>query len=482
MVHFELLNLLPVFPEITVTLAALVLLLLGAFKGNEYFSSQVYLSVGFVALAVFWLFLIPDYRMDAFGMTFVHNGFTSFCKILVLVSCAFVMMLSAGAYRTAPADATCEFPIVMLLAVVGMMVMISANSLLVLYMGLELQSLALYILAAFHRNNLKSSEAGLKYFVLGSLSSGLLLYGISLIYGFAGTIGFADLGALLTSGDKLSLGVLVGMIFVMVGILFKISAVPFHMWTPDVYEGSPISVTVFFATAPKVAAVALLIRVLQDPFGGLVVQWQQIIQVVAVITMIVGALGAIRQTNIKRLLAYSSIGHVGYILVAVAASSRAGVSAVLIYLAIYVVMSLGIFACIMLLRTKENSFEDIGSFAGLSKTKPLVAFAIAVMMFSMAGIPPLAGFFGKFFVFKAAIDKGLIALALIGVISSVIAAFYYLRIVKVLYFDEASVPVTREFQPEIKYIALFATVFNFLFFIKFTPLVSMAENAATSLF
>jgi NADH-quinone oxidoreductase subunit N len=314
--------------------------------------------------------------------------------------------------------------------------MISANDLIALYVGLELQSLSLYVIAAMKRDQLRSTEAGLKYFVLGALSSGLLLYGCSLIYGFAGTTSFESLADQLGVVEEAPIGLIVGLVFLSAGLAFKVSAVPFHMWTPDVYEGAPTPVTAFFAVAPKIAAMALLLRVMLGPFGDLVEEWRQIVWAISVGSMVLGALAAIAQTNIKRLMAYSSIGHVGYALMGLAAGTEQGAGAVMLYLAIYLVMNVGTFACILSMKVNDRMVENISDLAGLSKARPGMAFAMMLFMFSLAGIPPLAGFFGKFFVFAAAIDQGLIYLAIIGALASVISAFYYLRIIKVMYFDE----------------------------------------------
>ena len=315
--------------------------------------------------------------------------------------------------------------------------MVSANDLIALYLGLELQSLSLYVLAAFRRDTLRSSEAGLKYFVLGALSSGMLLYGCSLIYGFLGATGFDAIAAAVGGGDSVARRRVVGLVFLLAGLCFKVSAAPFHMWTPDVYEGAPTPVTALFSVAPKIAALALFIRVLMEPFGDLTDKWQQIIVVVAILSMAIGAFTAIVQENIKRLMAYSSIGHVGYALVGIATGTEEGVRAVLIYLAIYLFMNVGVFACILAMRQKGSAVENISDLAGFSKSRPLVAGIFAALMFSMAGIPPLAGFFGKFYVFMAAVNAGLVPLAVFGVLASVVGCYYYLRIVKVMYFDEA---------------------------------------------
>lgn len=483
MTQFDTYQLLTTLPEIALTLVAMALLVLGAFKDSKFASSQIRFAIGamlFVLPVV--VFATPESSEGVLSGMFISNHFTTFVKALVLTGSIFVLILSLGFYREHKHYKTCEFPVLILLAVVGMMLMISANTLLALYMGLELQSLALYVLAAMHRDSIKSSEAGLKYFVLGSVASGILLYGCSLIYGFSGTTNFNALAELYTSSDKLPIGTLIGLMLVITGLCFKVSAVPFHMWTPDVYEGAPTPVTAFFAVAPKIAAVAVFVRFLEQPFGNLVDQWQQVVMLVSALSMVIGALGALRQTNIKRLIAYSSIGHVGYVLMGLASAGSNGVEAVLIYLAIYMTMSLGVFACIMMVKHREGLSEDISSLSGLGKTQPLMAMAMAILLLSMAGIPPFAGFFGKFFIFYATVKEGMIGLAVIGGLASVIAAFYYLRIIKIMYFDEASVPLDRQLQPEMKFVAAVSSIFNLLFFISFLPLILIAQQAANSLF
>jgi NADH-quinone oxidoreductase subunit N len=374
----------------------------------------------------------------AFGDLFVVDRFAVFMKLLVLVGSVLAIVMAEG-YIKREGMAHFEFPVLICFATLGMLMMVSANDLIALYIGLELQSLALYVTASLQRDRLRSTEAGLKYFVLGALSSGMLLYGSSLIYGFSGTTEFGALAAHFGEiQGGVSLGVVVGIVFLAAGLAFKVSAVPFHMWTPDVYEGAPTPVTAFFAVAPKIAAMALLLRVMMGPFGDLVGDWFQIIWFVSAASMILGAFAAIPQTNIKRLMAYSSIGHVGYALIGLAAGTEEGVTGILIYMAIYLVMNVGTFACILCMKVKDRMVENISDLAGLAKTKPGMAAALLIFMFSMAGIPPMAGFFGKLYVFRAAINAELYVLAVIGALSSVVAAFYYLRIVKVMYFDEPS--------------------------------------------
>jgi NADH-quinone oxidoreductase subunit N len=437
-----------------------------------------------LAITLILVWVGPSGRETAFSDLFVRDSFADFMKILVLIG-AGLTTLMALRYIEHEKMNRFEFPVLMLFATLGMMMMISANNLMSLYLGLELQSLSLYVLAAFRRDDLRSSEAGLKYFVLGALSSGMLLYGCSLIYGFAGTTSFGALAGLFADaaggGEAVPTGVVVGLVFLSAGLAFKVSAVPFHMWTPDVYEGAPTAVTAFFATAPKVAAMALFVRVLMGPFGGLVEQWQQIVIFISLASMILGALAAISQTNIKRLMAYSSIGHVGYALVGLAAGTEEGVRGVAVYLAIYIFMNVGTFACILCMRQKDRMVEGIEDLKGLSKTDPIMALALAVFMFSMAGIPPLAGFFGKLFVFSAAIDAGLYGLAIIGILTSVVGAFYYLRIVKFMYFDDAEEAFDRPIGREMSLILL-GTGLVISFFIVFPgPILDGASAAAASL-
>jgi NADH-quinone oxidoreductase subunit N len=376
--------------------------------------------------------------------------------------------------------ARCEYPVLFVFATLGMMMMVSANDLLSLYIALELQSLTLYIIAAFRRDALKSTEAGLKYFVLGALSSGLLLYGISLIYGFAGTISFPALAT--TFANTISIGAVFGVVFIAAGLAFKVAAVPFHMWTPDVYEGAPTPVTAFFSVAPKAAAVGLLVRVMMGPFGPIIGEWQQIVIFISVASMILGAVAAINQTNIKRLMAYSSIGHIGYILIGLAAGTEAGIQAIAVYLAIYLLMSVGTFGVILAMRAKGIAVEGIDDLKGLARTRPGLALAMAIFMFSMAGIPPLAGFLGKLYVFLAAVEAHLFVLAVIGVLASVVAAYYYLRIVKIMYFDEPASELDKSPGYEVSLIVAASALFTGFFFIWPQPVLAAAARAAHALF
>ncbi len=478
MAEFMVSDLLMLLPEIIILCAALFLLIGGACAGDKFMPAISKLAMLAMLASLSFEISIPHETSIVLDGMFISTGFTSFAKILILIGSFFSTFLAIGYYKNNPKYMVAEFPVLILLATAGMMFMVSSNDLLSLYMSLELQSLALYVLAGLHKNNIKSSEAGLKYFMLGALASGIMLYGASLVYGFSGTTNFAKLADLYTQGGVLPVGVLVGLVMVIIGLCFKVSAAPFHMWTPDVYEGAPVAVTGFFAVSPKIAAVCLFVSVLSYPFALLAGQWQQVIILVSALSMIVGAFGALRQSNIKRLMAYSSIGHVGYILVGLAAANSEGVRGILIYIFIYMTMTIGMFACIMMVKSKEESSEDIYAFSGLAKTRPMLAMAIAIILFSMAGIPPFAGFFGKFFVFMAAVKAGLYGLAVIGVLSSVVAAFYYLRIIKIMYFDEAGSPLERDLAYELKIVAVISAVFNLLFFISFTPVVNAAAKAA----
>src|SRR5580700_2208353 len=425
-------QLLPVVPELVLAAGAMVLLMLGAYRGQGTTALVTGLAVCLLVVIGVLELTLPAGKLTTFGGSFIVDDFARFLKILALIGSAVTLIL-AREFLSDPSSRIFEYSILVLLSTVGMMVLISAGDLIMLYLGLELMSLALYVVAASNRDNAKSTEAGLKYFVLGALSSGMLLYGASLIYGFTGTVSFAGIAQ--AAGDG-GLGLTFGLVFLFAGFCFKVSAVPFHMWTPDVYQGAPTPVTAFFASAPKVAAIAIFMRVSISAFPGITSQWQQIIVFVSIASMALGSFAAIGQRNIKRLMAYSSIGHMGFALVGLAAGTSEGIQGVLVYMAIYVTMTLGTFACIIAMRRKGKAVEDLTDLAGLARTKPFTAFFFAMLMFSMAGVPPLAGFFAKFYVFLAAIQAGLFTLAVLGVISSVVGAYYYLLIVKIMYFDE----------------------------------------------
>ena len=472
----------PVLPEIVLAVGAMVLLMYGAFRAqSDAMARHIgWFSIALMGLAAALVALQPASSSFIFDEAFVVDRFARFMKTLVLFGAAAALLLSFD-YFARVRMMLFEIPVLMVLAVVGMLIMISANDLITLYVGLELQSLALYVLAAIRRSDLRSSEAGLKYFVLGALSSGMLLYGMSMIYGFSGATGFQKIATAAAAGEATAnIGLIVGLVFLLVGLAFKISAVPFHMWTPDVYEGAPTPITAFFAAAPKVAAMALLMRVLVQAFPGNISEWKQIIVFLSIMSMLIGAFAAIGQTNIKRLMAYSSIGHIGFALVGLAAGSNEGLEAVVIYLAIYVVMTLGAFACILAMRRKDGMIEEIDQLAGLSQSNLSMAFLFAMLLFSMAGIPPLAGFFAKFYVFAAAIKAGLYPLAVIGVIASVIAAFYYLRIIKVMFFDEAAEPF-QPAEPYVRFVMWTAGLFVLAYVVLPSPLINAASAAVRSL-
>ncbi len=425
------------FPEFVLALSAMALLMFGVFaKRNADGSLILYLSAGILAvLGVSEIVSFSGWRM-AFNGLFVVDAFASFAKSVVLLGSASTLLL-AREYLMRHKLMSYEFPVLILLATLGMLIMVSAGDLMTLYMGVELQSLALYVVASFRRDSKRSTEAGLKYFVLGAISSGLLLYGASLIYGYTGTTRFSGISAVIYA-DGVSMGLTFGLVFLCAGLAFKISAAPFHMWTPDVYDGAPMPVTAFLATAPKAAAGALFARVLFDGFGEAVETWRQILVFVSIASMFLGAIAAIGQTNIKRLVAYSSIGHMGFALVGLAAGSEPGAQALLIYLAIYVTMNVGVFAFLNCVERGGRPATKISDLSGLASTHPNIAVCMAALFLSLAGVPPLVGFFGKYFVFVAAVEAGLIWLAIAGAIASVIGAFYYLRVVKVMYFDAAT--------------------------------------------
>src|SRR6476660_3267309 len=470
-------QLLPVLPELVLALGAMVLLIVGAYRGPQITRFVTALAVCLLIVVGTLEVMLPAGKLMTFGGSFIVDDFARFLKILAIIGSTATLILSAE-FLADPSRRIFEYSILILLATTGMMMLISAADLIALYLGLELMSLALYVVAAIDRDSVRSTEAGLKYFVLGALSSGMLLYGASLIYGFTGTVSFAGIAAAATGGG---VGIVFGLVFLLAGLCFKVSAVPFHMWTPDVYEGAPTPVTAFFASAPKVAALAVFTRVTLTAFPGIVSQWQQIIVFVAIASMALGSFAAIGQKNIKRLMAYSSIGHMGFALVGLASGTVEGAQGVLVYIAIYVAMTLGSFAIIIAMKRNGQAVENISDFAGLSRTNPLLAFFFAMLLFSLAGIPPLAGFFAKFYVFVAAIKAGLFTLAVIGVLASVVGAYYYLTIIKVMYFDE---PLAKldPMRMELRSVLAVAGLFNILFFVYPAPLVSVATAAAKSLF
>ena len=471
-----------IWPELVVVIGAMALLMWGAFRPETEGEAEV---VGWAAILVLIVagWLVIGQRPGGSGGTqilfagaFIDDGFGRFMKLLSLAGSAVAILLAFDDFRDHKV-LKFEYPVLILLATAGMMLMISAGDLIALYLGLELQSLALYVVAAFRRDDVRSSEAGLKYFVLGALSSGMLLYGASLVYGFTGATRFDEIAGIARSSSGASFGLMLGLVFLLVGLAFKISAVPFHMWTPDVYQGAPTPVTAFFSAAPKVAAMALLTRVVLTAFPGIASQWQQIVTFLALASMLFGAFAAIGQTNIKRLLAYSSIANVGFALVPLAANSREGTQGVLIYMAIYLVMTLGSFACVLAMRRDSGAIEEIDELAGLSEHNRPLAFVLMVLMFSLAGIPPLAGFWAKFYAFMPAIHAGLYWLAVIGVLASVIGAYYYLRIIKIMFFDEAKAPFLPV-RPRVGAVIAVAGLFVLLFVVLPAPLVDAAYTAA----
>jgi len=465
-------------PEILVALGGLALLMLGVFTGDKNTRWLSYLAVALFAVAGGMVFTAPP--GSVYGGAFMEDRFGALVKLLVLFGAALVLIMSQSYLIREKMDRF-EFPVLVVFSVLGMMIMASAADFLTLYIGLELQSLALYVLAAFDRDNVRSTEAGLKYFVLGALSSGMMLYGISLIYGFAGATGYAKVAMIVQSGGA-SIGLVFGMVFLLAGLAFKVSAVPFHMWTPDVYEGAPTPITAFFAASPKIAAMALFVRAMTEALPDALDQWRQIVIFMAILSMALGAVAAIGQNNIKRLMAYSSIANMGYILVGLAAGTPEGVQGVLVYLAIYLVTNIGVFACILSMRRGEYLVENISDLSGLAQTRPGYAFVFAMLMFSLAGIPPLAGFFAKFYVFLAAVKAGLYPLAVIGILTSVVGAYYYVRIVKIIYFDEPAPAFEHDMGPSLATIIAGSGIFTLLFIAVASPLITAAAAAAASLF
>jgi len=465
-------------PELLLAVGAMALLMIGVFTGDKANSTVTGLAVALLVGVTAWILVFP-HDGAAFGGAFVSDPFARFMKVVTLIGSGVTLIMSVGFAREEKFDKF-EYPVLIVLATLGMLLMISANDMIGLYLGLELQSLALYVVAAINRDNVRSTEAGLKYFVLGALSSGMLLYGISLVYGYTGSTSFETIAAAL-SGSERQIGLVFGLVFLLAGLAFKISAVPFHMWTPDVYEGAPTPVTAFFAAAPKMAAMALLVRVTVGAFEPIAADWQQIVVFIAIASMALGSFAAIGQRNIKRLMAYSSIGHMGFALVGLASNSAEGVRGVVIYMLIYLVMTLGTFAFILAMRRKEGNVEEISDLAGLSNTNPVMAMVMTILMFSLAGIPPLAGFWAKWYVFLAAINAELYALAVIGVLTSVVGAYYYLRIIKIMWFDE---PVGG-FQPmagELRLVLGVSGAFVLLYVLVGGPVGRMAQAAAQTFF
>ncbi len=462
---------------------AMILLLLGAYATQQSVQRSL-IGLSMLLLVVVLTVLYGNYTTISDPLVFMEayrtDSFTVFVK-LIIVAGAFLSLMLSARWINEINNGRAEYPVLLLFATLGLMLLVSADSLLSFYIALELASLTMYVMAAYNRDHLQSSEAGLKYFVLGALASGMLLFGISLIYGFGGSIVFEELSLTLAE-EQVNIGVITGLVLVLVAVCFKVSAVPFHMWTPDVYEGAPTPVVAFFATAPKVAVICLLVRLLNQVFGENVEYWQQVILFAAVGSMVLGALAGLVQTNIKRLIAYSSIGHIGYILLGVAAASASATQSLLIYLVIYILMSFGLFACILLLYKGGRPIVAIDDLAGLSSSHPKMALALAVLMFSMAGIPPFAGFFAKVFIFSSALESGLTWAVIIAVLASVVACFYYIRIVKVMYFDEQSERPDSVPRGSLSGYVLMASLAINVFVVAPALLTEPAKLAASALF
>ena len=465
-------------PETILAVGVMVLILIGAWRGERGFGLVDEMAVGLLGLAIVVILLSSKPDASVFDGAFMDDAFSRFVKVLTLVAALVSILMSVDYLRRSGLEKF-EYPVLVILSTLGMMLLISADNLIALYLGLELMSLALYVMAAFARDDGRASEAGLKYFVLGALSSGMMLYGSTLLYGFAGTVSFTGIAAAITASPPI--GVIFGLVFVLAGLAFKMSAAPFHMWTPDVYEGAPTPVTAFFASAAKMAAVAITARIVVTAFPGVTSQWRQIVVFLAIASTLLGSFAAIGQNNIKRLMAYSSIGHMGFALIGLAAGNEAGIRGVVIYLAIYLVMTLGAFAAILAMRVEGKPVENISDLAGLSRTNGLMAFFLAMLMFSLAGVPPLAGFFAKYYVLLAAVDAGLYPLAVIGVLASAVAAFYYLRVVKVMYFDEPAPDFDRA-PFALRAVLAVATIALLGFWVYPAPIMDAATAAAKSLF
>ena len=461
-----------VYPEIFISISIMFLLILGVFKKN---SSNLIYNLSIITL-IGTLVLTFNYPVNTdntlFNESYKIDYLSTFMKILVFIGGIFTLIVSFK-YLKIFKILQIEYSILILTSILGMMVMISSNDLIVFYIGLELQSLSLYVLASFNRDQIKSSEAGLKYFVLSALSSGLLLYGCSLIYGFSGTTNF-DL--ISDSFDKVEYGLTFGLVFILVGLAFKISAVPFHMWAPDVYEGSPTTVTLFFTMVPKIAALTVFIRFLYVPFLNLIDQWQMILVFLSIASMLFGAIAAIGQRNIKRLIAYSSIGHIGYALAGLASSSNDGIQSSIMYITIYIIMNLGLFSCLLMMKRNNEYYENLEDLSGISKHHPLLSLSLLIILFSLAGIPPLAGFFAKFYIFKAVIEQSMYFLAIVGLLSTVVAAFYYLRIIKIIYFDPEKEKYDQDHSPWLKFSLTFSTILILFYFIFPSQLIEVVSR------
>ena len=462
-----------ILPEIFISISIMFLLLFGVFKKE---SSKLTFNLSLFVLLITTIITINETfsisRVTMFNGSVIIDYMSSLMKIITLI-CGFLVLVISSSYLKIFKLFNIEYPILILSSILGMMIMISSNDLIVFYMGLELQSLGLYVLATYNRDQIKSSEAGLKYFVLSALSSGLLLYGCSLIYGFSGSTNFDIISSQLNSNEYV---LTFGIVFILVGLAFKISAVPFHMWAPDVYEGAPTTVTLFFTMVPKIAALTVFIRFLYVPFVNLLEQWQMIIIFLSIASMLFGAIAAIGQTNLKRLIAYSSIGHIGYTLAGLATSSNEGIQSSIIYISIYIVMNLALFSCLLMLRRQDQYYEDIDDLSGLSKNHPLISLCLLVILFSLAGIPPLAGFFAKFYIFKAVLGQSMYFLAIVGLLSTVIAAFYYLRIIKIIYFDKEKEKYDSDHSLWLKFSLTISTILILFYFIFPSQLIEVVSR------
>ena len=466
-------NLNLILPEIFISLSIMFLLILGVYKKE---GSKLTFNISLLVLLITAIITFNETfaisRTTLFNDSVVIDYMASLMKIITLLG-AFLALIISSSYLKTFKIFKIEYPILILSSVLGMMVMISSNDLMVFYMGLELQSLALYVLATFNRDQLKSSEAGLKYFVLSALSSGLLLYGCSLIYGFSGSTNFNIISNQLNSNEYV---LTFGIVFILVGLAFKISAVPFHMWAPDVYQGSPTTVTLFFTMVPKIAALTVFIRFLYVPFLNLIDQWQMIIVFLSIASMLFGAVAAIGQTNIKRLIAYSSIGHIGYTLAGLATGSNEGIQSSIVYISIYIIMNLALFSCLLMLKRNNEYYEEIEDLSGLSKNHPLLSLSLLIILFSLAGIPPLAGFFAKFYIFKAVLEQSMYFLAIVGLLSTVIAAFYYLRVIKIIYFDKEKEKYDQDHNIWLKFSLTFSTILILLYFVFPSQLIDVVSR------
>jgi NADH-quinone oxidoreductase subunit N len=459
-----------ILPELFLSFSIMFLLMLGVFVKRSF--NLVYLLS--ILTLVFGIFLILNQpnEIKIFNESFIIDKLSIFMKVLTLIFCSFILIISKDYIKNNNMDKI-EYPIIILASILGMMLMISSYDLILFYLGLELQSLCLYILASFKIENEKSTEAGLKYFILSALASGLLLYGCSLIYGFTGSTNFGVISKNLNSFNP---GAVFGIVFIIVGLAFKVSAVPFHMWTPDVYEGSPTSVTSFFALVPKIAALTVFIRFMYVPFINVINQWQTIIVFLSIASMILGAVAAIGQNNIKRLMAYSSIGHMGYALAGIAAGTNSGIQSTIVYLTIYLAMNLGAFGCLFMMKRESVYYENVNDLAGLAKNHPLLGLSFLIIFFSLAGIPPLAGFFAKFYIFVSVIESNMYALAIIGLITTVISAFYYLRIIKIIYFDKSKKSFEISYDWGLKTSLFLTTVLILIYFAYPSILTQVTSN------